>query len=406
LIKKFLQDKEKRFLLLTQLIIAIIGLLTGKLIAVYFTPAEFGLFNLQFALYTFFFTLFLTPFVQFIKSYTNNLLPKIGFIKFAYLGVLLSLLLVFSMIITINLKYPNDKYLYFLTIITSPLNLLFVLISDYFNIKNKLRLFSLINIVKVLATLIFLTFLYLLKYQYSIGSKFLWIIQIFGFCAAVACYLPHYKIYYNTVYKISYSNFFKKYFRFAWPLIILAFWSWINNYFDRFAIEYYMEVNSVGIYNANYSVGSKFFLLLNPFFLTLLTPFVYSHLNISIKKVYIKKYVKVYTIISIPLLILIYFFGDFFGIILLSKKYESGFYLIFYISIAYFLMTMVFLYETVFYAEGKTKVILYSNIFAAILNIIINMVLIPLYGLNGAFLATLTSFLLRFLIIIIYFNKL
>ena len=98
--------------------------------------------------------------------------------------------------------------------------------------------------------------------------------------------------------------------------------------------------------------------------------------------------------------------GNYIGLFLLSKKYESGFYLIFWISLAYFFLTIVYLYETIFYAESKTKVILLSNVLSAIFNIGLNILLIPLYGLNGAFVATLISFLIRLVVVKFYFNKL
>jgi O-antigen/teichoic acid export membrane protein len=310
------------------------------------------------------------------------------------------------MTFTISYKFPKDNYLYLIVLVTIPVNLLFVLLSDFFNIKNDLKLFSLLNITKVLFSLIFIIFIFTINFKYTNGTVYLWIVQLVGFIISIILFLPKYKILYPTIYKISYLNFIKKYLKYAFPLIFLAFWSWINNYFDRFAIEYYMDVNSVGIYNASYSVGSKFFLLLNPFFLTLLTPIVYKNISISTKKKSIKKYSKLYLLISIPILIIIYFTSNYIGLILLSKKYESGFYLIFWVALAYFFMTIVYLYETIFYAEGKTKIILYSNVLSAILNIALNVILIPIYGLVGAFLATLFSFLIRFLIIILYFRRL
>ena len=91
---------------------------------------------------------------------------------------------------------------------------------------------------------------------------------------------------------------------------------------------------------------------------------------------------------------------------MLSENYESGFYLIFWISLAYFFLTIVYFYETIFYAESKNKVILYSNIVSAVFNILLNVLLIPIFGLNGAFIATLISFLIRLLVVKFYFSRL
>lgn len=406
LITNVFKSKEKINLLLSQVIIAIIGLVTGKIIAIYFTPNDFGEFNLQFALYTFFFSLLLNPFVQFVKTYTNTLLPKIGFSHFKVLGITLALLMYIVMSVTIWFKYNSNYYLYLIILLIIPINTLFLLLSDYFNIKNRLNEYSLINFVKVFVPLIFLGGMFLYKYEYTNGIEYLWYFQVIGFAVSSLVFLSKYKFAKINSYQISFKNFFKKYIKYSLPLIILAFWGWINNYFDRFAIEYYMDVKAVGIYNANFSVGSKFFLLLNPFFLTILTPKIYTNTSSKLKKNTIKKYCKYYIFTSLPLLLLIFLFNDYIGILLLSKNYESGFYIIFWISVGYFLMTLSYLVEVIFYAEGKTKIILVSNIFSAIANILLNIILIPKYGLNGALIATLISQFTRLLLITLSLKKL
>lgn len=405
MIKKLLINKDKCYLLLSQIVIAIVGLITGKIIVVYFSPEDFGLYSLQFATYTFFFSLLLSPVIQYIKSVTKTLLPKLGYSYFLYLTSILMILLYLVILPIFFIKYSVDYIFFFVLGIFIPINVLFNLQSDYFNLQNLLNLFSLSNLLKNTASLCFVVLLFYVNYQYSDGAAVLWVIQIIGFIIGSIFFIPYYKILFSGNYVISFYNFIKKYLRFAWPLIVLAFWSWINNYFDRFAIEHYLDVKSVGIYNANYAVGSKFFLLLNPFFLTLLIPNIYNSTSIYIRKETIKKYVNIYILVAIPILIVLYFFSYNIGMFLLSDSYKSGFYIIFWISLSYFLLTIVYLYETIFYAESKTNIILYSNIISAFFNISLNVFLIPQYGLNGAFAATLISFLIQLLIVKFYFIK-
>jgi O-antigen/teichoic acid export membrane protein len=406
LIERLLKNRARSYLLFSQIVIAIVGLLTGKIIAIYFSPEDFGLFNLQFALYTFFFSLLLSPFIQFTKTVTKTLLPKLGYSYFLYLVSILMLVFYLVVLGVFCNSYSIYNYFFLILVFLIPANVLFNLLSDYLNIQNSLNLFSFSNLLKNLGSLCFVGLLFFINYKYSDGATILWINQIVGFLFGTLLFLPYYKIRFPSSNKISFYNFIKKYNKYAWPLMVLAFWSWINNYFDRFAIEYYLDIKSVGIYNANYAVGSKFFLLLNPFFLTLLTPNIYNTSSVSSRKETVTKYSKLYVLISIPILITIYFLGDYIGLFLLSKSYEAGFYLIFWISLAYFFLTIVYLYETIFYAESKTKVILFSNIVSAILNVVLNILLIPIYGLNGAFIATLISFLFRLLVVKFYFNRL
>ena len=318
--KKLLENKDKGYLLISQIAIAVIGLLTGKIIAVYFSPEDFGLYNLQFAVYTFFFSLFLTPFIQYTKTAIKTLLPKLGFSYFLYLVSFLIVVLYFVLIAVFSLKhYLNNYYFFLILFFLIPANVLFNLLTDYFNVQNCLNLFSLSNLLKNLGGLFFVVLLYYINYKYTYGVNLLWIILIVGFIFGTLFFLPYYKISYYGNHKISFNNFIKKYAKYTWPLMILSFWSWINNYFDRFVIEYFLDVKSVGIYNANYAVGSKFFLLLNPFFLTLLTPSIYNSVSISIRKETIKKYSKLYVLTAIPILISIFFWGDYIGFFCFQK---------------------------------------------------------------------------------------
>jgi O-antigen/teichoic acid export membrane protein len=406
LLIKFLNSKEKRSLLFSQIIIASIGLAIGKIIATCFSPEDFGLFNLQFAVYTFFFSLFISPFVHYFKTVCSTLLLKTGYKHFLFLGIALMAFLFLSVVSIFTIHFAPDFLLFIIILIFIPTNFLFFLFSDYFNLKNKFDLFSGVNLIKNIGSLLLLAFIYFFNYNFSNGTLILWVIQFIGFLLAILFYFPFFQFDFTGAYKISFRNFIKRYSFYVWPLMVLAFWNWINNYFDRFAIEYYLDFASVGIYNANYSIGSKFFLLLNPIFLMLLTPKIYRKSSLTERKEVIIKYVKFYTLLSIPLLFVIYFCSDIIGALLLSLSYKPGFYLIFWIALAYFFLTVVFLYETILYAEGKTKFILFSNIISALFNIILNILLIPLCGLNGAFFSTLISFVMRFLLVHIYFRKL
>lgn len=112
MIKKLLKNRQRGYLLLSQVIIAILGLIVGKIIAIYFSPEDFGLYNLQFAVYTFFFSLLLTPFIQYTKTVTKTLLPKLGYSYFLYLVSFLIVVLYFVLITVFSVKYSFNNYFF------------------------------------------------------------------------------------------------------------------------------------------------------------------------------------------------------------------------------------------------------------------------------------------------------
>jgi O-antigen/teichoic acid export membrane protein len=387
--------------ILLQLTVAILGVILGKLIAVNFTPEEYGKFNIQFAIYTFVFGIFLSPFLQFIKSNTYTLLPKIGYKSLLNLAlILIGLTYLFTALI-LYLKYENSLYLNLFLFIFIPINFIFNLTSDYVNVKNEIKVYTLANFFKSLITVLFLA----LFFKNSYNSMLIWSLQLIGFVSGIVVCLKFYNINYKSSFQISFLSVLKKYNKYSWPLIFMSFWTFLNNYFDRFALEYFFNSQTVGEYNAGYSVGSKFFLMLSPIFLTMLTPNIYNSDAPIIKKKKIVEYAKLYTYISIPIICFVYIFKDNLGFTFLSEKYLNGFTVIFITAVSYFFMTLTFLFETIFYSDSKTTVLLKSNIYSAIVNILLNILFIPLLGINGAALSSLIAFLIRFLLTYSFFTK-
>ena len=406
LIRNNLNNKSRNVFVISQLTNALLGILIGKLTAVYFLPETFGKFNLQFATYTFFFSLFLNPFLQFLKNITNKNLEKDGHLYILRILLILLTICITSLILIFKIKFQSDNIVLLSVVITLFVNVIYNILTDYFNVKGILDFFSWSTILKSIFTIFFL----LLASKYFLHDNnallILWLMQIVGFLFGVIFFIGKYKIYLIKNLDYDFKIFLKNFFKYTFPLFVLAFWGWINSYFDRFIIEYYLEARDVGIYNANLGLGSKIFIMFNPIFLALITPVVFSkdyHKND--KKSTINRYVLAYSFVSLFILVFLYFAKDYIGDILLSKMYKEGFYLIFWTAVAYFIITVTYLYESLFYFENKTQIILYSNIVAAIINILLNFMLIYKFGLTGAVISLIVASLSRFIFTIFFFTK-
>ena len=405
LLKLYGSNKSRNYVIITQVINAIIGLVSGKLIALYILPEDFGAYNIQFATYNLVFAILLSPFIQFLKASYNDLLNKIGsrfFINTYICILILSYTLLSSVFYFMyNIK---DLKLYLLLFFFMVMANLYSICSDFFIIKSKLTTFSKFSVFKGLFGLLFLSSFIYLGLNWLSNIQLLWAMQIVGALVALLFFSKHY-LFFKGTKQIAYRTFFKRYRKFVLPLIFVAFWAWINNFFDRYALEYFLGLNEVGVYNANYGIGSKFFIMLSPIFIVMATPKVYSSVSIKKKKETIITFGKYYTYIAIIILLIIYFFKDMIGNLLLSEQYKEGFFIVFWIALAFFVYTLTRLYELIFYSEKNTKIILYSNIVSASINIIGNLMLIPVYGMFGAVLATLIGFIFQFIVVCFYFNK-
>ena len=401
---KTLIKSDRLFVIFGQIISAISAILLGKIIAVFFAPEVFGNYNLQLAAFTLSFTIFISPMIQFIKTNTNNFNLKIGY-RYYIPVLLISLMLCYgSLFVFFNVnQIESSKVLYLLLLLFTIINSINAVVLDYQNITGQIKKFITISFIQKIANTVILfslVFLFIDK-----NSELIWWAVILSTTVSMLIGIVQFKTPYKGNFSISYLKFFKKYSIFAGPLIFMSIWGWLNNYFDRFAIEYFLDLKNVGLYNAAYGLGSKFFLMLSPIFITLLVPKVYSNITIIKKKKAIKRSFLFFTIIGLLLLLVIYIVYPIIGSIFLSESYNNGFYIIPGIALAYFLLTASSLFETLFYSESKTNFILFSNIFTAIVNIGLNIFLIPLYGIKGAMIATIISFSLKLVLTFLLYKK-
>ena len=408
-IRTFLENKNRNYLIITQAINALLGLIVGKLIAEFIIPEELGLYNIQFAIFSFFMLLFISPSIQFLKSTYFSFVQKIG-IKFYFITLgWLCFLMFFALLLFFSVYKPEtfyNKNLTFIFFLIIPLTAFSNILLDQFNVFNKIELFSIQSISSSLTGLIFLIVVFYLFTEVEKNSFILWLMQFFSLVISVIVFIKKYKFVLNKSRIVTYRLFLIKHFRFTFPLMFLALWSWLNSYFDRFVLEHFMTLKDVGVYNANYGLGSKFFLVIYPVFLVLLTPYVYNDNSIRYKKNIILSYSKNYLILGTVVLFIIFVFRKNIGSILLSNSYSDGFNLIFWIALAYFIITATYLFESIFYAYHKTKIILFGTVLCAIVSLVLNLTFVQQIGIYAAVLAVICSSLVRLMYIFYKFQKL
>ena len=157
-LKTLILNKRRNFLVITQVANALLGMLAGKLIAMFVLPEDFGLYNLQFAAFTFFFSLLVEPSLRFVKASYDTLIPKIGFNYFGFSLLGFSVILFLSLLLFFSLYKPdaNTHQLFLIFVLLIPLNVCFRLISDQFTVLNKIKEFSLASVLKSIAGIVFI----------------------------------------------------------------------------------------------------------------------------------------------------------------------------------------------------------------------------------------------------------
>lgn len=196
-------------------------------------------------------------------------------------------------------------------------------------------------------------------------------------------------------------SIFKSTLRYCLPFIPMILSAWVVNMSDRIFIEQYYSTKEVGIYSLGYKIGEavKF---LSVSILMAYNPLFFKLANSLDQK---KAKEKLYKINSIIVFVVLYitfivaFFSKDIIDLLFSSEYRDAYKIIPIIALGFFFVQLISLQNLSFYQTKKTVTIMTLNIITAIINIILNFLLISKYSYFGAAVSTVITQSLFFLII-------
>ena len=165
---------------------------------------------------------------------------------------------------------------------------------------------------------------------------------------------------------------------------------------DRFLIGWLRGSDEVGIYSANYNLVRMGFNLISGPFLTASYPLIITawekgnRENIS---GVISEFSRYYLLILLPVAMVIGIFSREIVAIILGEQFRAGFTIFPYVLGGMVLWGLGMIGHKGLEIREKTRLMLALVIVAAGLNVVLNLVLIPRYGYNGAAVATFLSYL-------------
>ena len=213
---------------------------------------------------------------------------------------------------------------------------------------------------------------------------------------------------------ISISQFnvslLKKMFSFGIPFFPAAILFIITGLIDRFFINYYLGVEQVGIYGAGYKIGSIISIIIIAFNLNWQPYYLKHHKD----KLFAKNVEKISQFFSVFLLLITTLISisweliikiQLFDYYLIGSEFWISGIIIPWVAFGYYFYGLFILQMPSVYIKNKQLWVPLFWALAAISNIILNALLIPMLGLEGAGLATLTSYLIMFISIYIKNQK-
>ena len=186
------------------------------------------------------------------------------------------------------------------------------------------------------------------------------------------------------------------------PLVFAALAAIASSYVDRIFIKNLMSLKDLGIYGVGFRVAS-IVLILTVAFQSALTPLIFKHHEDAstprklafLSKVFLFFFVGIIAFFSIFSEILIQFFAP------ESYKGAEKIVPLIVMSIIFF---KVYIFTPGLSIAKKTNIILYIQVITLVLNGVLNYLMIPTYGIQGAAIATLISSVFL-LFVNIYFSQ-
>jgi O-antigen/teichoic acid export membrane protein len=188
--------------------------------------------------------------------------------------------------------------------------------------------------------------------------------------------------------------YLKEYLQFSLPLTPNNFVRWVTDSSDRFLVTYFLGLNSVGIYSAACSFGSLIQLFVSPFQLILLPALskLYDENKNEEITIYISHSLRYFLLVSIPAVFTLSSLAKPLLRIFTTQDFLSGWFVIPIIALSGLLAGIFQIFVNIVFLVKETKSMTYINLTAAVLNVLINLFLIPLIGILGAAISTLLAY--------------
>lgn len=197
-------------------------------------------------------------------------------------------------------------------------------------------------------------------------------------------------------FKIPNFSGVKKYVLFGLPMVPGTTGMWITKLSDRYMISFFLGASSVGVYHASAVLGMSSVIVteqIKSVFLPTVCDLWQRNKKKELKNCF-RYSLKYLYFLAIPTSFILIVLGkDILSILSSEELAESGYLVTSIISISLIALGVFSINNKIFLLMNKTKYIAYLWFSAAIMNIIQNIILIPIFGIIGAAFSTLTSYL-------------
>lgn len=386
----------------------IIGFFLLPIFTRYLSPAEYGIMSYTNSITIFLFAFTILSLNTYLlrcifdyekeedrKKIIGNVFLFITIINFIMFGV--ELVLFPKIILALNVKIKFHPY-FLLALINNFLDIFSVVPLIIYRYKGKAINFVVVNATKSFIQVIF-SLILVIHFNMGVLGRY------YGSLIANVIFLVIYIIiiYRNAILNLNLPQI-KKGLLFSLPLVPSTFLHVIINIADRIILERYVPLATLGIYSVSYTLGTVLGIFARSSFLAY-EPIVFSKIGKDDFSQTITKIRKYYLYVIFCLSFLYVLFSKEILYAMASSKFSSGYKVIPIIILSTIFLSENYLFGTILIGIKKTKISLILNLIGAVINVIVNLLLIPIIGIYGAAISTLTSYLVMFSLFYVYLNK-
>ncbi|MBN2240943.1 MAG: flippase [Dehalococcoidales bacterium] len=258
----------------------------------------------------------------------------------------------------------------------------------FFRMRRQIGLFTIFNTGRQVLELCFFAVVFSLGFQLA---------GVISVKISVACLIVLFSLYIIirqtglTVPKFSNT---KSYLKWGIPLTPNAAIMWAINVSDRYMIGYFLGSAATGIYSASYNIALFSTFVMAPFGVVLY-PYVaraYDEGNVEKTRKYLQYSMKYVLMISIPAAVSISMLAQPLVQILTTNEFLEGTAIIPWVAAGSLINTYFEMCNYIIHLVKKTRISLRILGISAVLNISLNLILIPCMGILGAAVATLAAY--------------
>lgn len=196
---------------------------------------------------------------------------------------------------------------------------------------------------------------------------------------------------FRTTVKAVYTR--RELLMFSLPLIFVGIAAMVTNWTDTLMLGYFATAEDVGVYNAAFPTARLLSVFLTSFgaiFMPVISELYSRNALDDLRDTYSAVTKWIFALI-VPVFLLMVLFSNWILDLMFGQEFVRGAMALSILAFGYLIVSVVGPTGQVLQAYGRTRVLMGMSFFGAGINVVLNYVLIPIYGVNGAAVATGTS---------------